>query len=104
MAFVRKHWEIDGSMVEKVTADPDSVEAGAGAEFVLLDYLTRTEDGRKHPLGRFVLGTFEASGNGQGDVLHTGSVTGGGFEEIARGSVLQDHVNPDGLYEIYVPL
>ncbi len=102
MAFVRKHWEIDGAMVERVTAEPDTI--GTDVEFVLLDYLTRTDDGRKHPLGRFVLGKFEVSDNGQGDVLHTGSVTGGGYEEIARGNVFQDHVNPDGLYEIYVPL
>lgn len=102
MALVYKHWTVTGEQVRRIEADPDSAESAE--DTALLSYLTLPEEQRTHALGRFTVGRFELRDEGHTDCLHTGSVLGDDFEEIARGKVVDDLEDPDGLYEIYVPI
>jgi hypothetical protein len=102
MAYLYRHWEVNGEQIHKIESDPDT--AKSPAEMAILSYLTLPEERRSYGLGRFTIGRFEMREEGNTDCLHTGSVTGDDFVEVARGVVIDDLVDPDGLYEIYVPV
>jgi hypothetical protein len=102
MAFVRKHWDVNGEQIARIEADPGS--ATSREDTAVLSYLTLPVDKRSYPLGRFAIGRFEVRDDGHRDTLHTGSVVGDDYQQIAEGVVVEDMVNPDGLYEIYTPM
>jgi hypothetical protein len=100
MAFVYKHWDVDRDQVRRIEANPDS--AVTPGDLAVLTYLQMPVEKRNYGLGRYALGRFEVSEGQSSNSLHTGSITGDDFEEVARGIVIEDAVNPDGLYEIYI--
>ncbi len=102
MAFVRKHWDVSGEQIRRIESDPDS--ATSPEDMAVLSYLTLPDDKRGYALGRLTGGRFEVREDGHRDALHTGSVFGDDFQEVAGGVVVEDMANPDGLYEIYVPI
>ncbi len=102
MAFVFKHWDVTGEQVGRLKQDPNSVTPEPSDEAVST-YLKLTPEQRGYPLGNYVVGRFVSNNKGP-DTLHTGSIVDGSYESLARGRVVEDLEEPDGLYEVYVPI